>query len=99
MNIALLNRIKRLVIIALASDDLLMETLVLKGGNAIDLTYQREQGGLSRTSYDLDFSIAEGDFDEELQQIQLRFERTLSQTFAENGFVMLDFRFQEKPRN
>ncbi len=36
MNINLVNKIKSLAIIALASDDNLVESLVLKGGNAIE---------------------------------------------------------------
>lgn len=41
MNVELVNKIKRITIIALASDDELMETIVLKGGNAIDLVYRK----------------------------------------------------------
>jgi hypothetical protein len=62
MDINLVSKIKRLVIIALASDDELMESLVLKGGNAIDLAYPPAKKGLSRASYDLDYSIEKGDF-------------------------------------
>jgi predicted nucleotidyltransferase component of viral defense system len=47
-----IDRIKRLAIIALISDDYLMETLVLKGGNAMLMAYDLS----SRASYDLDFS-------------------------------------------
>ena len=46
-----LERIKRLIIIALVSDDYLMETLVLKGGNALSVAYELS----SRASFDLDF--------------------------------------------
>lgn len=35
MDISIVNRIKRITIIALVSDDTLVEQLVLKGGNAI----------------------------------------------------------------
>ena len=35
-----IDKIKRLTIIAMVSDDYLMEQLVLKGGNAIDIVYQ-----------------------------------------------------------
>ncbi len=35
-----IDRIKRLAIIALISDDYLMETLVLKGGNAMRMAYE-----------------------------------------------------------
>jgi predicted nucleotidyltransferase component of viral defense system len=90
-----IQEIKRLVIIALASDDQLMETLVLKGGNAIELL-QKESGRLSRASYDLDFSMAD-DFDDELEEIKGRIEKTITQTFAENGIIVIDFKFSSKP--
>jgi predicted nucleotidyltransferase component of viral defense system len=90
-----IQEIKRLVIIALASDDQLMETLVLKGGNAIELL-QTVSGKLSRASYDLDFSMAD-DFDNELEEISGRIKKTLSQTFSENGLVVIDFKFASKP--
>jgi hypothetical protein len=99
MDIPVVNRIKRLVIIALASDDELVETLVLKGGNAIDLTYQLpgiEQE--SRTSYDLDYSIDKGDFKEDLTVIADRVKRTLTQTFLENGYNIIDYKFSNRPK-
>ena len=52
-----LREIRRLAIIGMFSDDDLMETLVLKGGNALDIVYEVAQ----RASLDLDFSI-EGSF-------------------------------------
>ncbi len=52
------DRIKRLIIAALVSDDELVGTLVLKGGNALSLARKLE----SRASFDLDFSM-EGEFD------------------------------------
>ena len=87
-----IEEIKRLVIIALASDDELMEALVLKGGNAIQLLRQQQPGSLSRSSFDLDFSIAE-DFEDELAVIGQRIENTLSTTFAEKGLQILIFLF------
>lgn len=48
MNIDIVNRIKRIAIIALASDDKLVETLVLKSGNAIDLAYRPSSEKVSR---------------------------------------------------
>ena len=46
--------IRKTIIIAIASDDVLMERLVLKGGNALDIIYQLSD----RSSLDLDFSMA-----------------------------------------
>lgn len=51
MDLILLEKIKKLAIISIVSDDELMEKLVLKGGNAIDLIYQVS----GRASIDLIF--------------------------------------------
>lgn len=98
MDIDLVNKIKRLAIIALASDDELVETLVLKGGNAIDLAYRPLSGNVSRTSYDLDYSIEDGDFNEDELTIGKRIEGVLVQTFLEHDFVILDYKFLHKPK-
>lgn len=91
------EQIKKCVIVALASDDLLMETLVLKGGNAIALLPKQPNNRLSRTSYDLDFSM-EDDFLQDLKEVEGRIEKTLRNTFSENGLVIFDFRFSPKPK-
>jgi predicted nucleotidyltransferase component of viral defense system len=48
-----LEEVRRRILIALFSDDELMNTLVLKGGNALALVYKVG----SRASLDMDFSI------------------------------------------
>jgi len=48
------EKIRRLTITALFSDDVLFEQLVLKGGNAMSLVLGISQ----RASLDLDFSLA-----------------------------------------
>lgn len=88
-----LNFVKKLVVIGLVSDDDLMETLVLKGGNAMILAY----GIGTRGSLDLDFSM-ESDF-EEIEQIKDRIEKTLARIFLENGYCLFDFDFRLKPKN
>ncbi|UEG54036.1 nucleotidyl transferase AbiEii/AbiGii toxin family protein [Mucilaginibacter daejeonensis] len=93
VDIELINQIKRITIISLVQDDDLMETLVLKGGNALSLGY-----GLSeRASYDLDFSM-EDDFEEEIAAIQERLARTVTIGFASYGYVVIDFKITEKPK-
>lgn len=89
--------IKRLVITALASDDELMETLVLKGGNAIEIFHDKHSGNLSRSSYDLDFSMEE-DFDDDLEGVKQRIEKAIATTFEENGLVVFDHKFTVKPQ-
>jgi len=77
--------IRRLVIIAMFSDDVLYERLVLKGGNAISLVY----GIGKRSSLDVDFSI-EGEF-ADLEQISDRIRRALTDRFDQAGFVVFDY--------
>lgn len=98
MDIDVVNKIKRIAIIALASDDELVETLVLKGGNAIDLAYRPNDDTNSRTSYDLDYSIDDGDFSEDEIDISKRIEATLTQTFLESDYIIIDYKFLNKPK-
>lgn len=87
-----LTRIKRLVIVAMFSDDELMEQLVLKGGNALDIIH----GVVKRGSVDLDFSIAE-DF-ADLDETKVRLCHALRDTFDSAGFVVFDEKFAKKPK-
>jgi predicted nucleotidyltransferase component of viral defense system len=86
-----LERIKRLVIIALYSDDDLMERLVLKGGNLLDVIFQIS----SRGSMDLDFSI-EREF-ESAQVIHEKLSKVLGEVLSENGYVAFDINVREVP--
>lgn len=98
MDVELLKKIKKATITALASDDGLVEALVLKGGNAIDLAYSEDFGSVSRASYDLDYSISDGDFEGDIKEIENRIENCLTQSFLENGFKLFDYKFVIKPR-
>jgi hypothetical protein len=90
-----LERIKKLAIIAMFSDDDLMDILVLKGGNAIDIVY----GIASRSSLDLDFSIAT-EFDPvEMSSIKSKFEKALNRVFDEAGYRVFDIKFGERPED
>lgn len=89
-----INFIKKLVVIGLVSDDNLMETLVLKGGNAMTLAY----GISTRSSLDLDFSM-ESDFKEEFETIKARIKGTLTRTFLEHNYHLFDFGFRPKPQS
>ena len=90
-NLEFLERIKTLVIIAMFSDDDLMERLVLKGGNLLDIVYRLS----TRASVDVDFSI-EGEFDK-LETFARRIENALGQTFSEAGYVVFDIGIREVP--
>lgn len=88
-----LARIKELVVIAMFSDDELMDCLVLKGGNALDLVHRISV----RASLDVDFSM-EGDFaPERFGEIRDRIERALASTFGDEGFVAFDVTLKGKP--
>ncbi len=88
-----LERIKKLTIIALFMDDDLMDTLVLKGGNALDIVYKIAQ----RASIDLDLSI-ENEFDStEIDSVRSRIEKALMRVFNENGYDIFDVRLAETP--
>lgn len=88
-----LRRIRRLAILAMFSDDTLLERLVLKGGNLLDLVY----GGSARASVDVDFSM-ENDFDDR-HDGKRRVFTALEATFLENGFKLLDPEFKFEPQN
>jgi predicted nucleotidyltransferase component of viral defense system len=83
--------IRSLVIVALFAEDQLLDQLVLKGGNAINLIY----GYGSRSSLDIDCSI-DGDFanPDEIGDVLLR---TLQTRFREKGHDVFDFSFRRRP--
>ncbi len=84
--------IRRITITALFSDDVLMEMLVLKGGNALSLVH-----GLSeRTSLDLDFSMA-ADFPD-LADARRRLFKVLEDRFDAVGLAVFDQVLEPKPR-
>jgi predicted nucleotidyltransferase component of viral defense system len=83
--------IRSLVIVALFAEDQLLDQLVLKGGNAINLIY----GYGSRSSLDIDCSI-DGDFanPDEIGDVLLR---TLQARFREKDHDVFDFSFRRRP--
>jgi predicted nucleotidyltransferase component of viral defense system len=85
-----LTRVKKLTLVALVSDDDLLELLVLKGGNAMDLIH----GVTDRSSVDLDFSTAR-DIDKAL--VLPKIQRSLESTFAQAGYFAFDIRMTERP--
>lgn len=84
--------IRRVAITALFSDDVLLDQLVLKGGNALSLVYELT----SRTSLDLDFSMP-GDF-ADLADAAKRIFRALRDRFDAKGYVVFDERLEPKPK-
>lgn len=86
-----MTAVRRTAIKALCSDDVLLERLVLKGGNALALIY----GVGGRASLDLDYSI-ESDF-EDLTDTKRRLDGTIQRAFAELGYVAFDQKFELRP--
>lgn len=95
MDLDRLDKIKRIAVVALFSDDDLMDYVVLKGGNALDLVYRIAD----RASLDLDFST-DRDFSEaEVRLVEEKIHRALTETFRANGFEAFDIQFTEVPES
>ena len=88
-----IRQIKKIALAAMFADDVLMEKLVLKGGNLLDLVYDISV----RASVDLDLSI-DGDFDEPLDKLKLRVESALKRTFKTNGYEVIDVSLKAVPK-
>lgn len=94
MNLDFLEKVKRLTIAALVSDDMLMGILVLKGGNALNIAYDITNRG----SIDIDFSI-EKDFNEaERERISKQSKNLLNNEFQKEGYTVFDVKFYNKPQ-
>ncbi len=87
------ERIKRLVVIGIFSDDYLMERLVLKGGNALNLVL--EIG--TRASIDIDLSMENDFFPEELDNVRHRLEMRLQEVFNREHYRVFDVTLEPKP--
>jgi hypothetical protein len=87
------ERIKRLVVIGIFSDDYLMERLVLKGGNAINLVL--EIG--TRASVDIDLSMEDDFSPEEIQTVRGRLENRLQEVFNAEHYHVFDVTLEPKP--
>ncbi len=85
-----LDVIKRAAIVAMFADDELMDLLVLKGGNAMDIVHQAN----SRASVDLDFSMAD---DLDYKAVQPKLERTIQLTFERHKYYAFDVKMTQKP--
>lgn len=90
-----LEQIKRLAVIAVFSDDELLERLVLKGGNALNLAYQVT----TRASIDLDFSMEQSFAPEELEDIRQRIDYRFQQHFSPAGYTVFDVELFDRLKN
>lgn len=87
-----LTLLRRRILTAVASDDLLVEQLVLKGGNALELIHRIGE----RASLDLDFSM-EGDV-EDSAELERRLRRAVEDRLDSIGYVVFDWRFGPRPQ-
>ena len=85
------EKVRRLTIRALFSDDVLFDQLVLKGGNALTLVH----GFGQRASFDLDFSL-KSDFTD-IEDSKHRAFRALEAGFSTEGYTVFDRKFVLKP--
>lgn len=85
-----LQEIKKTAIVAMFADDELMNILVLKGGNAMDIVHQVN----SRASIDLDFSTSE---ELDVVSIQPKIEKALKNTFELEGNLVFDIKMTIRP--
>lgn len=86
-----LREIRKLVIVAIFSDDELMERLVLKGGNLLDVVYELS----GRSSVDVDLSM-DGEFDD-LECLREKASHALATVFRDHGYVVFDFKLRTAP--
>lgn len=86
-----LEEVRRRILIAMFSDDQLMDALVLKGGNALTLIYQIGE----RSSVDMDFSMTERFSN--LEDARRRIFTALGREFNSVGYVVFDESFAVKP--
>ena len=85
------EEIKKRIVVGLFSDDELLDLLVLKGGNALEMVHAIAD----RASFDLDFSIATR-FDD-VKEIEQRIRKALEREFARVDLVVFDLSLEERP--
>ena len=89
------DKIKKLAVISMFTDDELMEKLVLKGGNAMNMIYNIKG---NRASKDLDFSINDDFTQGELSILNNKINKILKETFKADGFYVFDINFGLRPK-
>lgn len=90
----MLDKIKKLTLKALMSDEQLMYGLVLKGGNALQLVYEITD----RASMDIDFSIKDDFTSLDVERIHGILDVRLNEYFQPENLCVFDVKFIEKPK-
>lgn len=93
-NMVTIDDIKRMTLRALMSDDILMQGLVLKGGNALQLAYDIT----SRGSIDIDFSMENEFSEKDFNRLTNSFGYLLNEEFNKGGLKVYDVKFIQKPK-
>ena len=88
------ENVRRLTMKAIFTTDLLLNRIVLKGGNALDIVYNLS----GRSSLDLDFSLANDFSEQELPAMKTAIERSLGKTFDPEGLKTFDVKLVKKPQ-
>lgn len=88
-----LDEVKKLVVIAMFSDNELLERLVLKGGNALDLIHRIT----TRASLDIDLSM-DGNAGIDFKTFRKKIEVSLKETFRLEGYEVFELKMEEKPK-
>lgn len=88
-----LEQIKKLVVIAIFSDDEFMERLVLKGGNALDLVHHIT----TRASLDVDLSMDSDFIAAGPRLFADKIEKLLQKTFRPAGYEVFDVTMMSQP--
>ncbi len=94
MDLEFLEKIKRLTIRALVSDEIFMGILVLKGGNALNIAYDIS----SRGSIDIDFSMEKDFTIEEKNGMARKAKHLLNDEFSNHRMSVFDVKLEEKPK-
>lgn len=94
---AALEKVRETTITSLFSDDELMDILVLKGGNALELAYNLN----SRASIDIDVSMEKdfADFGLTVDDVLQKLEKRLGENFEEAGYKAFDVKLFERPKH
>ena len=90
-----IREVKKLAILALFSDEILTEQLVLKGGNLVDIVYNVAQ----RSSIDLDFSLEREFQGGQLEEIRSSMESSLQRGLEPHGYRVFDVKLEERPEH
>lgn len=84
---------RKKIMLSFVSDDDLLERLVLKGGNALELIYKITK----RPSMDIDFSMADDFAENEVPEVIEKISNALNDVFISENLEVFDLKFKEKP--